>query len=94
MANAAVSVPADASDVAVPSAFSRAVQAMVGRLVIIVPYLWLLVFFLAPFLIVFKISLSQTAIAMPPYTPVFEPRRRLRGLSSRSASSTSTITSG
>lgn len=43
-----------------------------GRLVIIVPYLWLLVFFLAPFLIVVKISLSQTAIAMPPYTPVFD----------------------
>jgi putrescine transport system permease protein len=36
-----------------------------------IPYLWLLVFFLAPFLIVFKISLSQTAIAIPPYEPVF-----------------------
>ena len=35
------------------------------------PIVWLLVFFLIPFLIVFKISLSQTAIAMPPYTPVF-----------------------
>lgn len=35
-----------------------------------VPYLWSFLFFLAPFLIIFKISLSQTAIAMPPYTPV------------------------
>ncbi len=35
-----------------------------------VPYLWSLLFFLAPFLIILKISLSQTAIAMPPYTPV------------------------
>lgn len=35
-----------------------------------VPYLWSLLFFLAPFLIIFKISLSQTAIAMPPYLPV------------------------
>ena len=70
MANAAVSVPADASDVAVSSALSRAAQAVVGRLVIIVPYLWLLFFFLIPFVIVFKISLSMTAIAMPPYTPV------------------------
>ena len=35
-----------------------------------VPYLWSLLFFLAPFLIIFKISLSQTAIAMPPYVPV------------------------
>lgn len=50
---------------------SRALQAVTSRLVIIVPYLWLFVFFLVPFLIVFKISLSQTAIAMPPYTPVF-----------------------
>ncbi|WP_436642751.1 ABC transporter permease subunit [Microbaculum sp. FT89] len=41
-------------------------------LVVLVPYLWLLVFFLAPFLIVLKISLSQTAIAMPPYLPTFD----------------------
>ena len=34
-----------------------------------VPFLWLVVFFLVPFLIVIKISLSQTAIAMPPYVP-------------------------
>jgi putrescine transport system permease protein len=40
--------------------------------VIIVPYLWLFVFFLVPFLIVFKISLSQIAIAMPPYVPAFD----------------------
>ena len=37
-----------------------------------IPYLWLLIFFLAPFVIVLKISLSTTAIAMPPYTPVFD----------------------
>jgi len=48
----------------------RAVQAVLSRMVIIVPYVWLFVFFLIPFVIVFKISLSQTAIAMPPYTPV------------------------
>ena len=41
-------------------------------LVVAVPYLWLLLFFVAPFLIIFKISLSETAIAMPPYTPLFE----------------------
>ncbi len=46
------------------------IAAIFSRLVIIVPYLWLLIFFLVPFFIVFKISLSQTAIAMPPYTPV------------------------
>ena len=36
------------------------------RLVIIVPYAWLLLFFLAPFFIVFRISLSSTAISIPP----------------------------
>ena len=44
-----------------------------SRLIVLVPYLWLAVFFLVPFLIVLKISLSQTAIAQPPYTPVFDP---------------------
>jgi putrescine transport system permease protein len=41
-------------------------------LVISVPYLWLLVFFLIPFFIVLKISLSDTAISIPPYTPIFD----------------------
>jgi putrescine transport system permease protein len=73
MTDAAVSIAAaDAPAAAAPSAFSRAVQAVTSRLVIIVPYLWLLFFFLAPFIIVFKISLSATAIAMPPYTPAFD----------------------
>jgi putrescine transport system permease protein len=44
-----------------------------ARLVVLVPYLWLIVFFLLPFLIVVKISLSHTAVAQPPYTPVFDP---------------------
>jgi len=42
------------------------------RLIVLVPYLWLLAFFLVPFLIVLKISLSETAIAQPPYTPVLD----------------------
>jgi putrescine transport system permease protein len=41
------------------------------RLVIIIPFGWLLIFFLAPFFIVFRMSLSTSATAMPPYTPVF-----------------------
>ncbi len=41
-------------------------------LVVIIPYLWMVLFFLTPFLIIVKISLSDTAIAMPPYTPVLE----------------------
>ncbi|WP_243367967.1 ABC transporter permease [Microvirga solisilvae] len=43
-----------------------------SALVPAVPYLWLGVFFLVPFLIVLKISLSDTAVAQPPYRPVFE----------------------
>jgi len=43
-----------------------------ARLVVLVPYAWLIVLFLVPFLIVLKISLSQTAIALPPYVPTFD----------------------
>jgi putrescine transport system permease protein len=43
-----------------------------GTLVVLAPYLWLIAFFFVPFLIVLKISLSQTAIAQPPYVPVLD----------------------
>ncbi|MGI9450268.1 MAG: ABC transporter permease subunit [Geminicoccaceae bacterium] len=44
-----------------------------GRtLVIAVPTIWLLVFFLVPFLVVAKISFSEAAIARPPYLPLYE----------------------
>ena len=39
---------------------------------IAVPYLWLLALFLVPFLIVLKISLSDIALAIPPYTPTLD----------------------
>ncbi len=39
---------------------------------IAVPYLWLLALFLVPFLIVLKISLSDTALSIPPYTPTLD----------------------
>jgi putrescine transport system permease protein len=51
---------------------TRFVNGIFNRLVIIVPMGWLIVLFLIPFFIVFRISLSQTAIAMPPYVPVFD----------------------
>jgi putrescine transport system permease protein len=35
-----------------------------------VPMVWLLLFFLAPFLIVLKISFSEALLAMPPYAPL------------------------
>jgi putrescine transport system permease protein len=50
-----------------PSIFTRP-----ARLAAIAPYVWMALFFLVPFLFVLKISLSQTAIAQPPYTPVFD----------------------
>jgi len=43
-----------------------------NRIVTIIPFGWLLALFLVPFLIVVKISLSDAAIAIPPYTPNFD----------------------
>ncbi|MBT8415451.1 MAG: ABC transporter permease, partial [Boseongicola sp.] len=42
------------------------------RLLVAVPYVWLLVLFLVPFGIVLKISLSDIALAIPPYTPTLD----------------------
>lgn len=39
---------------------------------IAIPYAWLLVFFLAPFAIILKISLADPVIAQPPFTPFFD----------------------
>ena len=42
-----------------------------GRLIVIaVPMVWLLIFFLAPFFVVFKLSFSEVAITRPPYLPL------------------------
>ena len=44
-----------------------------GRLLLIaVPFAWLTLFFLLPFLIVLKLSLSEPALAQPPYLPILE----------------------
>lgn len=37
-----------------------------------IPYMWMVIFFLIPFLIVLKISFSATEIAQPPYSPIFD----------------------
>ena len=37
-----------------------------------IPYLWMVIFFLVPFFIVLKISFSNSEIAQPPYSPVFD----------------------
>ncbi len=57
-----------------PWTFIRRPLAKVGLsgrgLVIAAPMLWLLVFFLVPFLVVLKIALSELVIASPPYAPM------------------------
>ncbi|MGF7158954.1 putrescine transport system permease protein [Rhodoligotrophos appendicifer] len=39
---------------------------------LVVPYAWLLAFFLIPFVIVLKISFAESLIALPPYSPLFQ----------------------
>ena len=51
-----------------------------SRLVVLLPYLWLLAFLLAPFLIVLKLSLSQVVIAQPPYAPILDLSAGFAGL--------------
>ena len=48
------------------------VQRHWRTLVLTIPFAWLLVFFLAPFFFVLKISLAETTIASPPFTPMIE----------------------
>ncbi|ALK10558.1 ABC transporter permease [Blastochloris viridis] len=48
-------------------------NARLDRLALIgVPALWLTLFVLVPFVIVVRLSLSESAIAMPPFEPVFD----------------------
>jgi putrescine transport system permease protein len=54
-----------------PTPLPTGEEARKSKWVVLIPYIWLFVFSLLPFLIVLKISISQTALAQPPYTPVF-----------------------
>lgn len=42
------------------------------RFAVVLPYLWLLLFFLAPFAIIFKISLADPLVAQPPFTALLD----------------------
>ncbi len=55
-------------DNAAPAAGRTWIACHGRRLVILVPMLWLLLFFLAPFFVVLKISFAEMMIAQPPYT--------------------------
>lgn len=64
--------------IATPSALSKKAKTKAEhprggawqRLIVALPYAWLLLFFLAPFAIILKISLADPVIAQPPFTPL------------------------
>ena len=47
-------------------------ERLCKKFIVFIPYLWLLLFFLTPFLIVFKISFADPLVAQPPFTPLFQ----------------------
>lgn len=47
-------------------------EKILEKTIIALPYLWLALFFLAPFVIILKISLADPVLAQPPYTPLFD----------------------
>ncbi len=74
-----MNTPADTVDTtqAVPQSgwshrLSLFIQNNWRTLILLIPFTWLLIFFLAPFFFVLKISVAETTIASPPYTPMFE----------------------
>ncbi|MBC66866.1 MAG: putrescine ABC transporter permease PotH [Rhodobacteraceae bacterium] len=50
----------------------RNLQSRWKTLVIFIPFVWLLIFFLTPFFIVAKISLAELMIASPPFSKMIE----------------------
>lgn len=42
------------------------------RRALLTPYAWLLLFFLAPFIIILKISIADPLVAIPPFTPLLD----------------------
>lgn len=59
-----------------PANKRRGFSAIINRhwktIVLCFPFIWLLLFFLAPFFIVFKISLAESLIASPPFSKLLE----------------------
>ena len=52
--------------------FMERLQSSWKTVVIFIPYFWLVLFFLAPFAMVLKISLAESLIAQPPFSPLFK----------------------
>lgn len=59
-------------DLPVRRTIMRRIQDSWRQVITIIPFFWLLIFFLAPFFIVAKISLAELAIASPPFTSLIE----------------------
>ena len=59
------------------SAKNNLVKLKDKRLIMAIPYFWFTLFFLLPFFIILCISFSETQIASPPYTPIFEYKERV-----------------
>ena len=51
---------------------SRSLQSSWKSVVVAIPFFWLLIFFLVPFLIVLKISIAEALIASPPFSPLLD----------------------
>ncbi|PMW98977.1 putrescine ABC transporter permease PotH, partial [Pseudomonas sp. FW215-R2] len=41
------------------------------KFVIGIPFIWLFLFFMLPFFLVMKISFSEAALSIPPYTEIY-----------------------
>ncbi len=62
----------DAGGQSVAQRLGRWAQKRWRGIIIAIPFAWLLLFFLAPFFIVAKISVAELAIASPPFTKMVE----------------------
>lgn len=71
-ANAALLVALVAGSFGLALVAGRALGISGRWLVIAIPMLWLLAFFLIPFIVLGGISLAEKVIAQPPYTPLWE----------------------
>ena len=64
---------AEQADSATPSSGRKSRFRIPGRyLAVAPPYIWMVIFFLVPFLLALKISLASPVFDQPPYTAVFE----------------------
>ena len=64
--------PPQNSDANLVRRLGQQVQLYWRSIIIVIPYVWLLIFFLLPFFIVAKISVAELAIASPPFTNMVE----------------------